>query len=61
MKVWNVRIVTLGVSGGRSLTRRYATPAGSPPHDDTGGYAYGVGVWDLSIISRTISVAPCQT
>ena len=27
----------------------------------TGGYAYGVGVWDLSIIQGPFSVAPCQT
>ena len=27
----------------------------------TGGYAYDVGVWDLSIIQGPFSVAPCQT
>jgi hypothetical protein len=27
----------------------------------TEGYAYGVGVWDLSIIQGAFSVAPCQT
>ena len=27
----------------------------------TGGYAYTVGVWDLSIVQGPFSVAPCQT
>ena len=27
----------------------------------TGGYAYDVGVWDLSIVQGPVSVAPCQT
>ena len=27
----------------------------------TGGYAYDVGVWDLSIVQGPFSVAPCQT
>jgi hypothetical protein len=26
-----------------------------------GGYAYDVGVWDLSIVQGPFSVAPCQT
>jgi hypothetical protein len=48
-----------GVSGGRSLTGgRYATPADSPLHDGT---PYDVGVWYLSIVQGSFSVAPCQT
>jgi hypothetical protein len=59
-----LRIVTLGISGARSLTgplrddrrfpstRRYPVP---------GGYVYDVGVWDLSMVQGTFSVAPCQT
>jgi hypothetical protein len=27
----------------------------------TAGYAYDVGVWDLSIVQEPLSVAPCQT
>jgi hypothetical protein len=46
--------------GGRSRGR-YATPAGFLLHDDTGGYTYDVGVWDLSIVQGPFSVAPCQT
>jgi hypothetical protein len=42
-----------------AVTRRppislYTTPR-------TGGYAYDVGVWDLSIIQGPFSVAPRQT
>jgi hypothetical protein len=49
-----LRIVTLGISGGRWLTgARFATPAGFPRHDGTGGYAYAVGVWALVHRSRT--------
>jgi hypothetical protein len=48
------------VSGGGSLTGRYATPAEFPLHDSnrTGGNAYDVGVWDLSIVQGPCSVAP---
>jgi hypothetical protein len=37
---------------------RFATPADFPLHVGT---SYDVGVWDLSIIHRPFSVAPCQT
>jgi hypothetical protein len=59
-----LRIGTLGISGGRSLTgpfrdaRRFPSDMMVPR---TGGYAYDVGVWDLSIVQGPFSVAPCQT
>jgi hypothetical protein len=42
---------------------RFATHADSPRHDGTPyrGYAYDVGVWDLSIMQGPFAVAPCQT
>jgi hypothetical protein len=60
-----LRIVTLGISGGRSLTGPLITRR--PPISlyamvpRTEGYAYDVGVWDLSIVQGPFSVAPCQT
>jgi hypothetical protein len=62
--IQKLRIVALGVSGGRSLmgavTRRppVSLDAVVPP---TGGYAYDVKVWDLSIVQGPFSVGPCQT
>jgi hypothetical protein len=58
------RIVTIGVSGGRSLTR--AVTRRPPLSLDTmvprtAGYAYDATVWDLSIVQGPFSVAPCQT
>jgi hypothetical protein len=59
-----LRIVALGVSGGGSLTgpfrdaRRFPSTRWYPV---PGGYAYDVGVWDLSIVQGAFSVAPCQT
>jgi hypothetical protein len=53
-----------GVSGGGSLTKAVTR---RPPVSlytmvlRTGGYTYGVGVWDLSIVQGPFSVAPCQT
>jgi hypothetical protein len=58
------RIVTLGISGGGSLTGPFTR---RPPISlytmvpRTGGYAYAAKVWDLSIIQGPVSVAPCQT
>jgi hypothetical protein len=47
--------------GGRSRGR-YATPAGFPPVvPRAGSYTYDVGVWDLSIVQGSFSVAPYQT
>jgi hypothetical protein len=59
-----LRIVTLGISGGRSLTG--AVTRRSPISLDTmvprtGGYTHDVGVWDVCIIQGPFSVAPCQT
>jgi hypothetical protein len=58
-----LRIVTLGISGGRgaheAVTRRPPIPLYTMV-PRTGGYAFGVGVWDLSIIQGPFSVAPCQ-
>jgi hypothetical protein len=62
--VQKLRIVTLGVSGGRSLTRPFRDV---PPISRntvvprTGGHTYDVGVWDLSIVQGQFSVALCQT
>ena len=60
-----LRIVTLGISGGRSLTGPLITRR--PPISlyamvpRTEGYAYDVGVWGLSIVQGPFSVAPCPT
>ena len=43
---------------------RYATPADFPRHDTvprTGGYAYAVGVWDMSFVQGALCVSPCRT
>jgi hypothetical protein len=56
-----LRIVTGGISGGGSLTgplrdaRRFPSTRWFPV---PGGYAYDVGVWDLSIVQGPFSVAP---
>jgi hypothetical protein len=60
-----LRIVTIGISGGRSIA--HAADTRFPPISlyamvpRTVGYAYDVGVWDLSIVEGPFSVAPCQT
>jgi hypothetical protein len=57
-----LRIVMVGFRVGDRSRGRYATPADFPRHDMvpcTGGYAYAVGVWDLSIVQGPLSVAPC--
>ena len=57
-----LRIVTLGISGGRSLTGPRRPPISlytMVPR--TEGYAYDVLVWGLSIVQGPFSVAPCQT
>jgi hypothetical protein len=48
-----LRIVTLGISGGRRSRGRFAKP--------TEGYTYAAKVWDLSIVQGPFAVAPCQT
>jgi hypothetical protein len=59
-----LRIVTLRISGGRSLTgpirdaRRFPSTRWNPIPV---GYACDVGVWGLSIVQGPFSVAPCQT
>jgi hypothetical protein len=69
-----LRIVTLGVSGGRRAesythapSQHAAVSRRRPPISlhtmvpRTGGYAYDVGVWDVPIIQGAFSVASCQT
>ena len=59
-----LRIVTIGISGGRSLTGPFRDARRFPSTTMvlcTEGYAYDVGVWDLSIVQGPFSVAPCQT
>ena len=59
----NLRIVTVGISGGRALTGAVSR---RPPISlytmvpRTEGYTYDVGVWDWSIVQGPFSVAPCQ-
>jgi hypothetical protein len=59
-----LRIVTLGISGGRSphraVTRRPPIPLDTVV-PRTGCCAHYVGVWNLSIVQGPFSVAPCQT
>jgi hypothetical protein len=60
-KVANRDVSGFGEIAHAAVTRRAAD---SPLHDGTrcaGGYAYDVGVWDLSIVQGLFSVAPCQT
>ena len=58
------RIVTLGDFGWESA---HEAVSRRPPISldtivaRTGGYAYDVGVWDLSIVEGPFSVTPCQT
>ena len=59
-----LRIATIGVSGGRWLTRgRFATPAEflSRIVARVEGYTYDAIMWDVSIVQAPFSVAPCQT
>jgi hypothetical protein len=47
------KVANRNVSGfgwGIAHEGRYAMPADFPLHDGTGGYAYDVGVWDMSIV-----------
>ena len=57
-----LRIVAFGISSGGSLTGPLRRPPILPLHEGTPyrGYAYDVGVWDLSIARGPFSVAPCQ-
>jgi hypothetical protein len=56
MRKW--RIVTLGISGGRSLTRPF--PARFPS-DTMAARTRICKVWDLSIVQGPFPVAPCPT
>jgi hypothetical protein len=59
-----LRIVTIGISGGGSLTGPLRDARRFPSTrlcNHAGGYAYDVWIWDLSIIQGPFSVAPCQT
>jgi hypothetical protein len=59
-----LRIVTLGISGGRSLPISHGAVTRRPPISldtvvpQTGSYAYDVGVWDLSIVQGPFSSSP---
>jgi hypothetical protein len=53
-----LRIVTFGISGGRSLTRPIPL---STIVARTHMYTLAANVWDLSLVQGPFSVAPCQT
>jgi hypothetical protein len=58
-----LRVVTVGVSGGRSLTRPFRDARQDFPLQDGIPYSHvrrGAGVWDLSIVQGPFSVAPCR-
>jgi hypothetical protein len=57
----DLRIVTVGIEGGRSLTRPFRDARRFPStrvKARTGGYLYAANVWDLSNRSRTIFCHP---
>jgi hypothetical protein len=59
-----MRIVTLGISGGRSLTRPFRDARRFPStrlQPVVNMYTYAARVWDLSIVQGPLSVAPCPT
>jgi hypothetical protein len=62
MQKW--RIVTVEISGGRSLTKPFRDARRFPSYTRvarTHMYTYAAQVWDWSLVQGPFSVAPCQT